>query len=131
MDNPLLDEIVDATDASLSRRVLERVASAKSVFSAANDDKVRPNKASPSLGKHLGIIRRMKEMERASEIYTHLSTQGLNRMVRDGYLPNGIEYHGNAKIQDEATLIGRGTKSKVTKKRTPGKVSSQCIWWQV
>lgn len=38
-------------------------------------------------------------------------------MVRDGDIIDGVEYHAKAKIQDEATLIGRGTKSKTTKKR--------------
>jgi hypothetical protein len=38
-------------------------------------------------------------------------------MVRDGSLPGGIEYYQIAKVQDEDTLIGQGTKSMASRKR--------------
>ena len=107
--------------------VLGRVASAKALESAIDKDTKEANNKSKGaltdVSRGLGIIRRMQEMERAAEIYPHMSTSGLNRMVRDGYLPHGIEYHARAKLQDEATLIGRGTKPKLRKKRTPGVAS--------
>ena len=134
LDGAWMDDFTNGSDANSSRRVLERVASAKSLVSAVHSDEdrldVKHPGVQPQLGKHLGIIRRMKEMERASEIYPHLSTQGLNKMVSDGYLPNGIEYHAQAKIQDEATMIGRGIKAKVTKKRTPGKGSDTGVGYR-
>merc|ERR1711965_453792 len=57
--------------------------------------------------------------ERAAEVYTHLSTESLNRMVREGLIKDGVEFHSTAKIQDEATMIGRGIKSRTTRKRDP------------
>ena len=63
----------------------------------------------------------IRNMENAAEEYTHMSTAGLNKLLKEGYLPDGIEYYPKVKIEDDATQFGRATKEKVTKKRDPKK----------
>ena len=129
--NDQIDNLLAGLGGELKARVLSRLASAKSVIVAlgkegkryrfypddTSDD--RGTKLTAGISRQMGIVRRMKTMERAAEIYPHLSTLPLNKMVRDGDIPDGIEFHPKAKIQDEATMIGRGTKARTTKKRDP------------
>jgi hypothetical protein len=115
-----LEALLQDMDPDMRRRVLERLASAKSLVAKLAPDtriNVDAKNITPQLSRQMGVIRRMKEMEKAAEIYPHLSVEGLNKIVRDGSLPGGIEYHQAAKVQDEATLIGRGTKTKASRKR--------------
>ena len=100
-----MDNLLAGLGGELKARVLSRLASAKSVIVALGnegkryrfypDDKSddRGTKLTAGISRQMGIVRRMKTMERAAEIYPHLSTLPLNKMVRDGDISDGIEFH--------------------------------------
>jgi len=104
---------------------LNKIKSAHSLRSSFNGKMmnwdVEGLKRSDRLSKELGIIRRMAVMEELSKQFPHLTMEAMNRMVREKDVPGGIEYRAESRLADEATLIAKGVKAKVHRKRDPTK----------
>ena len=77
------------------------------------------------LGEKMSNLKKIEVMNEMSRIFPHLSQESLNRMVREGDIKGGIEM--GEKYKDEATYTGKGTRTRIHKKRSKSKQEDPAI----
>ena len=108
------DQVVEALRKLKSGQVVQQL-----LEELRKEDETK--KKTSNISKRMGIAKRMLEMEERGKQFPHLQVKGLNRMVRDGYLSDGVELAVGAEVKDAAVHVGKGIKSKSKKKHSDGR----------
>lgn len=122
------DEMLNQLKLSDRKKIMEKLKSAESLttYKTEGDKRYKTDynvdvATKREVSKELGLVRRMKVMEELSEKFPHLSMESMNRMVREGDEPGGIELNGRSKPISAAAAVGKGTNAMVHKKRNKNK----------